>query len=157
MIELPGERTHLHAVMVNGINAIQSQPQTDQDQNRFITPCLGPLAGCPLIGLISLIVEPPCARQIGRRVHVRLVDHAVCGSRYGQSGRRERIGQSPSYQPLARRARRKSTHFSAPAAVLGPNHSPTSFPNSLPIKAIRCTLKGHKGEGSSKNHDNIRT
>lgn len=49
------------------------------------------------------------------------------------------------------------TYFSAPAAVLGPNHSPTSLPSSFPINAIRWTLKGHRGEGSSRNQDRIFT
>jgi len=44
----------------------------------------------------------------------------------------------------------------APAAVLGPNHSPTSFPSSLPINAMRWTLNGHRGDGSSKNQDRMR-
>lgn len=47
--------------------------------------------------------------------------------------------------------------MSAPAAVLGPNHSPTSLPSSLPINAILCTLYGHKGDGSSRNHVRILT
>lgn len=45
------------------------------------------------------------------------------------------------------------THLIAPAAVLGPNHCPTSFPRSFPANAILWTLNGHNGEGESKNHD----
>jgi len=48
------------------------------------------------------------------------------------------------------------TDLRAPAAVLGPNHSPTSFPSSLPINAMRWTLNGHSGDGSSKNQDRMR-
>lgn len=43
------------------------------------------------------------------------------------------------------------TYLIAPAAVLGPNHCPTSFPRSFPASAIRWTLNGHNGEGESKN------
>jgi hypothetical protein len=45
----------------------------------------------------------------------------------------------------------------APAAVLGPNHWPTSFPSSFPASAILCTLNGHRVDGESKNHVKIWT
>jgi hypothetical protein len=45
----------------------------------------------------------------------------------------------------------------APAAVLGPNHCPTSFPSSLPASAIRCTENGAAGAGVSRNHVSRRT
>ena len=49
------------------------------------------------------------------------------------------------------------THLIAPAAVLGPNHCPTSLPSSFPARAIRCTLNGQCGDGESKNHVKIWT
>lgn len=51
---------------------------------------------------------------------------------------------------------RNSTHRIAPAAVLGPNHSPTSLPSCLPTSAIRWTENGAYGDGSSRNHERIR-
>ena len=44
------------------------------------------------------------------------------------------------------------TYLIAPAAVLGPNHCPTSFLNSFPARAILCTENGACGAGVSKNH-----
>ena len=48
-------------------------------------------------------------------------------------------------------ADRDDTYLIAPAAVLGPNHCPTSFPRSLPTRAMRWTLNGQSGEGVSRN------
>src|SRR5712671_6398114 len=58
---------------------------------------------------------------------------------------------------IQRNSKASPTHLSAPAAVLGPNHCPTSLPRSFPASAIRCTLNGQKGEGESKNHVRICT
>jgi len=44
----------------------------------------------------------------------------------------------------------------APAAVEGPNHSPTSLPRRLPSRAKRCTEKGESGDGSSRKSDRRR-
>lgn len=44
-----------------------------------------------------------------------------------------------------------TAYLIAPAAVLGPNHCPTSLPKSLPDMAMRWTLNGAREEGESKN------
>lgn len=76
---------------------------------------------------------------------------------------RSRVHRAGSHSSMFYRAsaqvsaQRVKTHLTAPAAVLGPNHSPTSFPSCFPTSAIRCTLNGHAADGSSKNHPKICT
>ena len=48
-----------------------------------------------------------------------------------------------------------STHLIVSAAVLGPNHCPTSFPSSFLARDILSTLNGHGVDGGSKNHVNM--
>jgi hypothetical protein len=49
---------------------------------------------------------------------------------------------------------RNKTNLNAPAAALGPNHIPTSFPAALPANAMRCTPNG--AAGASRNQDSKR-
>ncbi len=46
-------------------------------------------------------------------------------------------------------------HLIEPAAVLGPNHCPTSLPSFFPSRAIRCMLNGQSEDGESKNRIRI--
>jgi hypothetical protein len=55
---------------------------------------------------------------------------------------------------VERRRHENDAHLNAPAAALGPNHMPTSFPAALPASAMRCTPNG--AAGASRNHERSR-
>jgi hypothetical protein len=60
--------------------------------------------------------------------------------------------RSEQVSTFKRQTMATSTHLIEPAAVLGPNHCPSSFPSSFLARAILCTLNGHNVKGESKNH-----
>src|SRR5579872_4322753 len=88
-------------------------------------------------------------------IYVGLIDDGIRSYRDPKPGFWECVHKSSASSCICESGKKPKntiTYFIAPAAVLGPNHCPTSFPRSFPANAIRWTLNGHSGEGESKNH-----
>lgn len=133
-------------VVVDGIDALHAESDSYEDNNRPRPP-------------LCRLGRTPLAQQSGRTVlrhrlrcseDVRLDDDAVRGHRDGHAGVRVRANESPAREMRGRRQALISpsqqacgkTDLMAPAAVLGPNHSPISFPSCFPMSAMRWTEKG---------------
>lgn len=95
--------------------------------------------------------------NIGSRIYIRLIYHAVCGDGHPKTGFRECMYKGSVTDGELVVETRRGTYLIAPAAVLGPNHWPTSFPRSFPASAMRWTLKGAWGNGESRNQVKIWT
>jgi hypothetical protein len=53
--------------------------------------------------------------------------------------------------PKNRQMNEKLTNLKVPAAALGPNHIPTSYPAAFPVSTMRCRPNGTTG--ASRNHE----
>jgi hypothetical protein len=96
---------------------------------------------------------------VGSCIYIGLKNLAVNGNGYAKRCFWEAVDKGSEERSTSERIIRalSFTHLIAPAAVLGPNHCPTSLPSSFPARAMRCTLNGLSGDGESKNHVRIWT
>lgn len=123
----------LDRVIIQWINSFDSKPDADEYENSPIAP-LHPTLSVP---------SDRVHGRSGGSVNVRFVQRAIGSHSNAEASVGEVVNESPNGNVSDGRnaqvccARRKGTYLIAPAAVLGPNHCPTSLPRSLPTNAIR--------------------
>jgi hypothetical protein len=140
------EPTHLYRVIINRVNTVDTQPNANKHDDGASAPPR------------ELAVWRRAGWWLGGCVYIGLKDLAVDGDGDAKRCFREVMDKGSENRSTTERIiRALSTHLIAPAAVLGPNHCPTSLPSSFPARAIRCTLNGQSGDGESKNHVKIWT
>lgn len=112
------ERAHLDRLVVARVDAVDAEPKIKQDENR---PLPWSLEWRSRARTSERRVQD--LASVHRPVHVRH-DAETSGTKLVRQGSDASSGQSQDTDEA------KRTHLMAPAAVLGPNHSPTSLPSS---------------------------
>lgn len=125
-VERQNDAAYLNGFVINRIDAVDTQTDANEDKYCASTPRR---------------FRVPAWRtdmKIGSRIYIRLVNHAVCGNSYPETCFGEGMYKSSTADVQHRPDKlRRGSHLIAPAAVLGPNHWPTSFPRSFPARAMR--------------------